>query len=61
LSIFIIAAIYIRKILPKVDSPLVKGFTLGFMAGTFGLMLNAIFIDVFEASKVAFTFWLLMA
>jgi len=60
LSIFIIAAIYIRKILPKVDSPLVKGFTLGFMAGTFGLMLNAIFIDVFEASKVAFTFWLLM-
>lgn len=60
LSIFVIALIYIKKILPKIDSPLVKGFVLGFVAGTFGLMLNAIFIDVFEASKVAFTYWLLM-
>lgn len=60
LSIFIIAVIYIRKVLSKADSPLVKGFAFGFIAGTFGLMLNAIFIDVFEASKVAFTYWLLM-
>lgn len=60
LSIFIIALIYIRRILPKVDSILVKTFVLGFIAGTFGLMLNGIFIDVFEASKVAFSYWLLM-
>ena len=59
-SIFLIAGIYIQKILPKVDSPISYNFTLGFVAGTFGLALNAIFIDVFEASKVAFTYWLLM-
>lgn len=58
-SIFLISAIYIRRALPKVDSPVVRSFVLGFAAGTFGLLLNAILIDVFEASKVAFTFWIL--
>ena len=60
LSIFLIAGLYIQKILPKVDDPVTRNFVLGFVAGTFGLMLNAIFIDVFEASKIAFTYWLLM-
>lgn len=60
LSIFLVAGVYAQKILPKVDSPLARSFVVGFVAGTFGLMLNAIFIDVFEASKVAYTYWLLM-
>ncbi|MDO8659430.1 MAG: O-antigen ligase family protein [Candidatus Parcubacteria bacterium] len=60
LSIFIITFIYIKNILPKVDSVLVRSFVLGFVAGGFGLALNATLIDVFEASKVAFTLWLLM-
>lgn len=60
LSIFLVAGIYIQNVLPKVDSRLTRNFVLGFVAGTFGLILNAIFIDVFEASKVAFTLWLLM-
>ncbi len=60
LSLFLIAGLYMQKILPKVDSSITRSFVLGFVAGTFGLMLNAIFIDVFEASKVAFTYWLLM-
>lgn len=59
-SIFLIACIYIKKILPKVDSPVARSFILGFFAGTFGLMLNAVLIDVFEASKIAFSYWLLM-
>ncbi len=59
-SIFAIAGIYIWKVLPKVDDPITRSFVLGFIAGTFGLALNAIFIDVFEASKIAFTYWLLM-
>lgn len=59
-SIFLIGGIYIKRVLPNVDSPVVRSFVLGFVAGTFGLMLNAVFIDVFEASKIAFTFWLLM-
>jgi hypothetical protein len=34
-------------------------FAVGFIAGTIGLLVNAIYIDVFAASKVAFTFWAL--
>lgn len=60
MSIFIFAGIYIVKTLPKVNSPVLRSFVLGFVAGTFGLALNAIFIDVFEASKVAFTYYMLL-
>src|SRR3989344_909221 len=31
------------------------------VAATFGLLINAIYIDVFEASKVAYTFWTMTA
>ena len=40
--------------------PIPQSFVIGFFAGLVGLMLNAVLIDVFEASKVAFTLWLLM-
>jgi len=59
-SIFLVAGIYIKKILPNVDSSVARSFVLGFVAGTFGLLLNALLIDVFEASKIAFTYWILM-
>ena len=36
-----------------------KNFVLGFAAGVLGLAINAVFIDVFGASKVAFVLWLL--
>lgn len=58
--IFVVSAIYMKRILPQVDSPFVKSFTFGFAAGIFGLFLNAVLIDVFEASKIAFILWLLM-
>jgi len=32
----------------------------GILAGYFGLLINATMIDVFEASKVAFIFWMIM-
>lgn len=60
LSIFFIAGIYIKKVLPNIDSPILKSFVFGFGAGSFGLFLNAVLIDVFEASKIAFSYWLLM-
>ncbi len=58
-AIFIGVAIYIRKVLPDVDSPLAKSFVLGFAAGVIGLSLNATLIDVFEASKIAYLLWML--
>lgn len=60
LSIFLVAVIYVKKVLLSVDSPLSKSLVIGIMAGIFGLGLNAILIDVFEASKVAFVLWMLM-
>ncbi len=59
-SLFLILAIYIRKIYPSVDSSLAKSFIIGFTAGLFGLFLNATLIDIFEASKIAFVLWLLV-
>lgn len=32
----------------------------GILAGYFGLLINATMIDIFEASKVAFMFWMIM-
>lgn len=57
--IFIILGVYIRKTLPLVESKVIRSFVIGFVAGVIGLSLNAILIDVFEASKVAFVLWLL--
>ena len=59
LLIFIVLGVYIKKVLPNVDSKIIRSFILGFSAGVIGLALNATLIDVFEASKVAFTLWLL--
>ncbi len=37
-----------------------RAFVIGVFAGIVGLALNAILIDVFDASKVAFSMWLLL-
>jgi hypothetical protein len=37
-----------------------KAILIGLVGGALGFLANAAFIDVFEASKVAITFWLLM-
>jgi hypothetical protein len=41
----------------QAEDSVVGAFGLGMLAATVGLLLNAVFIDVFEASKVAVTFW----
>lgn len=43
------------KSLPEKEKPLYYGF----LFGLFGLLFNAGYIDVFEASKVAFQYWLI--
>ena len=37
-----------------------KVFLSGIFGSLFGVLLNAMFIDVFEASKIALSFWLFM-
>lgn len=40
-------------------SPWLKNLNLAFMAASLGLLANALYIDVFASSKVAFTYWAL--
>lgn len=58
-GIFLVVALYARRVWDNIDSPVARSFVIGFAAGVVGLMLNATLIDVFEASKVAFLLWLL--
>lgn len=44
----------------KSGSKFVRIFSVGILAMMFGFLMNAIFIDVFEASKVGEIFWLLI-
>jgi hypothetical protein len=60
LSIFFFYGKYVWRNLSKVDSPVVRSFILGVSAGIVGIAINASLIDIFEASKVAYTLWLLM-
>ena len=46
--------------LPENFSGVKLGFVVGVIGGLFGTLLNAVFIDVFEASKFATIFWLLI-
>ncbi|MCX6724610.1 MAG: O-antigen ligase family protein [Candidatus Shapirobacteria bacterium] len=48
--------VFLRKNKDKVSRALVIGFT----GGLIGFLGNAVFIDVFESSKVAFIFWIIM-
>lgn len=44
----------------KQNDRILAGFTAAFIAGMIGLMINALYIDVFVSSKVAYTMWALM-
>lgn len=55
--IFLVFGIYVAKILPHVGKGPTRSFVIGVSAGIFGIALNAVLIDVFEASKVAFVMW----
>lgn len=56
LIIFILTATFKNT---KHHDPLVKIFNIGFVGSIIGILINASYIDVFAASKVAFTFWAL--
>lgn len=60
LGIFLMFGIYVKKVLPHVTDRPTRAFVVGVVAALVGLGLNAVLIDVFEASKVAFVLWLLM-
>lgn len=62
--ILILVAVVIKwvKYLPRIISsePITAAFMAGIMGAFAGVMVNALFIDVFEASKFAIIFWLMV-
>lgn len=60
-TVFIIFSIS-KFIFLKIKSldPSLRPLFYGVLFGIFGLLINAMYIDVFEASKVAYIFWLTM-
>jgi hypothetical protein len=59
IAILLAIGIYIRSIYPYIPDRFLKSLVVGYTGGMIGLCINALLIDVFEASKVAFYFWLL--
>lgn len=62
LSFAVIIFLVLKTALQSLKKPkdnLVFAYTVSFIAFTVGLLINAFYIDVFEASKVALTFWAL--
>lgn len=60
LSILAIAVFTIWKALSGVKDPFFYAISAGVIALTVGLLINAMYIDVFEASKVAYAYWSLL-
>lgn len=60
LGILAVFSLLVKQGLREINDGFTKSLLIGTLAGILGLMLNAILIDVFEASKVAYTFWLIL-
>ncbi len=60
LFIFLTLWILFKKTFRQVSDPIVKAFAAGLAGGLVGLFLNASLFDIFEASKVAETMWILI-
>ena len=58
-QIFAWLILYFKNGYKKMDD-LEKVFVYSFFASLVGILMNAMFIDIFEASKLALSFWLFM-
>jgi len=60
LFMFILGKLFLLLFFATKKSSLDQLPIAGVLAGFFGLLINAVMIDVFEASKMAFVFWMVM-
>lgn len=58
LTIFFTIILILRRSLKRIKSSFESSILIGTGAGLLSLLVNATLIDVFEASKIAFTFWI---
>lgn len=50
---------FLKNSLVTQKDSFIKAAGIGLLAGILGIMINAVFIDVFEASKVAYPLWMI--
>ena len=60
LFVFILGRLFITIFKAALKNTSDKVVIMGVLSGYFGLLINATMIDIFEASKVAFIFWMIM-
>ncbi len=60
LGLFFSLGLLAKQGLASLKHPFGRSLLIGMLAGVLALMFNAILIDVFEASKVAFPLWILL-
>lgn len=60
LLIFILFGITVKEIGFSIKDDYIRGFIFGVAGGVIGLTINALLIDVFEASKVAENLWMIL-
>lgn len=58
--ILAMAIVIIWKVFTQIKDAIIFALTIALGSIIFGLLVNAVYIDIFEASKVAFTFWALV-
>jgi len=60
LSIFFALGLMLKQSFSLVSDKISRGYLVGIVGGIAGLFFNAVLIDVFEASKVAESLWILL-
>ena len=60
LFMFVIFSIFLKEVRTSVKDNVTQAFLFGLAGGIIGLLINALLIDVFEASKVAEPLWILL-
>jgi len=60
MSILLIFFIMANKLARQLTDPLSRSFVVGVSSGVLAIAINALLIDIFEASKVAYLLWIMI-
>lgn len=60
LTVFFVIILVLRRALKHQILPFERSVLIGLGAGFLSLLINATLIDIFEASKVSYTFWMIL-
>jgi hypothetical protein len=58
-STILVAFYFCGRIMRFSNSSFARAIAIGYVTGSFALLINALYIDVYASSKIAFTYWAL--